>query len=673
MGVEFFATAAYSDGSYEYRGTILQCSGGVPISFLDTSFTGTPAAVISANKGLNSSRVFRNQCGSMVFIPHDNFRGTINDGVASVSLALAVHPLNGTYFDRFVRGIAPGEGAPISCACSGGLAKLLGAAVCGAPPPVKTPDLCVANPIIPGQGCKVQWETDYAFGGQSPLTFKRYYYSQSPYHAQSDSQRTLGNRWRHNHDVVINPAAAVNLALMLRDDGRILHFQPKPGSPNDWVSDGDTVGQLQKTATGWTYRESDDAVETFDAAGRRLTRVERGGLSLTYSYLSGTDRLSGIQDNFGRSLSLAYNAAGLVSTVTTPTGGLVSYAYDGSGNLTTVTTLTGHSRSYSYTSVTLGSYVEPALLVGIIDEKAASYASWTYDSSALAASSEHGGGVDRYTFTYQKDAGGKITGSSVTNPLNALTQYTFQSLLGASRVSSISHSLLPAVTQSFTYDANGNVASRTDFNGQLTTFTYDLTRNLETQRVEAAGQAAARTFTSEWHASYRLPLRVAEPLKRTTFGYDAAGNLLSRIEQATTDANGSLGFAALAVGSPRTWTFTYNALGQVLTADGPRSDVADVTTYTYFGAADPDLGKRGNLATVTNALGHLTEITAYDLNGRPLRVVDANGVATVLSYDASGRITGMTVGGEQTTFTYDPAGQLTRITLARQQPPGRHL
>ena len=37
---------------------------------------------------------------------------------------------------------------------------------------------------------------------------------------------------------------------------------------------------------------------------------------------------------------------------------------------------------------------------------------------------------------------------------------------------------------SLTYDANANVSSRTDFNGQKSCYAYDLSRNLETKRVE---------------------------------------------------------------------------------------------------------------------------------------------------------------------------------------------
>jgi YD repeat-containing protein len=99
-----------------------------------------------------------------------------------------------------------------------------------------------------------------------------------------------------------------------------------------------------------------------------------------------------------------------------------------------------------------------------------------------------------------------------------------------------------------------------------------------------------RTITTQWHASFRLPTRIAEPGRIADFSYDSNGNLLEKKLTAGTKT--------------RTWTYTYNVLGQVLTVNGPRTDVADIMTYTY----DP----HGNLATITNAPGHVTRITQYD-------------------------------------------------------------
>ena len=196
-----------------------------------------------------------------------------------------------------------------------------------------------------------------------------------------------------------------------------------------------------------------------------------------------------------------------------------------------------------------------------------------------------------------------------------------------------------------THNVNGNVASRTDWNGNRTDYTHDLARNLETSRTEGLTSAGAttpqtRTISTQWHATFHLPTVIAEPLRITTNVYDAEGTqcgaraaLCSRSIQATTDASGAQGFSATASGTPRTWTYTYNATGRVLTVNGPRSDVADVTTYTYYADNDADLGKRGNVATIANAAGHATSIIAYNAHSQPLVIVDPNGLPTTLTYD----------------------------------------
>ncbi len=93
--------------------------------------------------------------------------------------------------------------------------------------------------------------------------------------------------------------------------------------------------------------------------------------------------------------------------------------------------------------------------------------------------------------------------------------------------------------------------------------------------------------------------------------------------------------------------------------DGPRTDVTDPVTFTYYPAVDG-----GYLHTVTNAENQTTTFSNYNGFGKPEQVTDANGVATTFGYDGMGRMTSKTTAGLTTGYTYDNAGRLTRITLS---------
>ena len=134
----------------------------------------------------------------------------------------------------------------------------------------------------------------------------------------------------------------------------------------------------------------------------------------------------------------------------------------------------------------------------------------------------------------------------------------------------------------------------------------------------------------------------------------------SRSEQATTDTTGALGFAAGLTGTPRTWTYTYTTYGRVLTATDPNGKT---TTTSYYPDDDPDMGRRGNVASVTNAANHVTRFAAYNLHGQPTQIVDPNGLVTDLTYDLRLRLTSRKVGNELTTFSYEPTGLLKKVTL----------
>ena len=509
-------------------------------------------------------------------------------------------------------------------------------------------------------GNKHQAEVLYQGAGAFPLDLRIQYNSM-------DSSRLgrWGTQWQSNWDrsIGMGQGPASYIVGLYRPDGKVYFFWLSGGA---WIANAAIPGKLERftnasgIVTGWKYTSKQDEAELYDAAGKLLSITDRAGRTQTLTY-DIADRLIRVTDHYGRPLNFGYDSASRIVTSTDPNGGIIQYAYNASNNLATVTFPGSVVRTYHYENTSF-----PNALTGITDERGQRFANFSYDTQGRAIQSEHAGGADRHQFAFGTNS------TVVTDPLGTQRSYNFQIVQGFYRISSETQpagSGHGAGSRSYTYDANANLATRTDFLGNQTRYTYELARNLETSRVEAYGAPQARTTTTSWHATFRLPLQVAEPLRITSYTYDAQGNMLTRTLQATNDANGSQGFAATPVGTPRTWTWTYSSPGQMLTADGPRTDVSDLTTYTYYPANDPDLGRRGNLASTTNALSQITNITGYDAHGRPLTITDPNGLTTTLAYDARGRLAARSADGETTSYQYDGVGQLTRVTL----PDGSYL
>ena len=104
----------------------------------------------------------------------------------------------------------------------------------------------------------------------------------------------------------------------------------------------------------------------------------------------------------------------------------------------------------------------------------------------------------------------------------------------------------------------------------------------------------------------------------------------------------------------RSVSTTYNALGLVETTNGPRTDVADITTYAY--------DAQGHLTTVTNALGQVTTLANFDVLGNPQTLTDPNGVVSTLAYTPQGWLSSVSRGGFTTTYAYNAVGDITQLT-----------
>ena len=492
--------------------------------------------------------------------------------------------------------------------------KDLGACYCNP----SSPATAEGDPIDAGTGNKFQAETDFTGGPSTGLSLVRYYNSADP------KSSTFGAKWRSTWHRSLTVQSSTAAVVATRADGRQYAFWRNNGG--SYTSDPDVTTTLKPSSNGWLLAAPDDSVEMYDFAGTLLSVKTRASQTTTLSYNT-SGQLSRVTGQFGHILSFSYDASGRVSQVTAPDGGVYAYAYDAKGNLASVTRPDGKVRTYVYENTDF-----PNALTGLVDENGARSATWTYNTRGLATSSKLAGGANATTLAY--NSSGK---TDVTDARGNTHTYTFASFFDATKPLYLTGTPVQTSGGSqFSYDANGFLASRKDWNGNVTTYVHDARGN-ETSRTEASGTSLARVIATSWHATFHLPLQIVEPNRTTQLSYDGSGNLLTKTVTA-----GSL---------TRSWSYTYNGYGQVLTAKDPKGNV---TTYTY--------DAKGGPASITDALGHVTKYTSYDLNGRLLSMTDPNGLVTVLTYDKIGRLTSKTAGAEKTAYAYDAVGNLTQLT-----------
>jgi YD repeat-containing protein len=531
-------------------------------------------------------------------------------------------------------------------------------------------DCCVGNPVDPRTGNKFQEELDLSIPSPSKLEFRRYYNSKF-----ARIGGALGNGWRHSYDRAVSDdsSGTTRVVLVSRADGKVQQFR---FNGQLITADTDVPDRLELLANGgWKYTGADaDEVELYDATGRLLSIQNRVGQTQSLTY-DGGGNLSTVTDSFGRTLSFAYDAWKRIATMTDSASRTYTYGYsaDDKNNLVRITYPDASFRIYHYENAAF-----PNALTGITDENGDRFATWTYGSSGAATSSEHWGGAEKSTLSYFSSTRTDVMEFVDSNPVTSITRaYQFTTTAGVPKLSGINFACNTCGPQAKQYNTNGFVSKIRDWNSHDTNFTRSDANgraDLETLRVEGAGTPAQRSISTIWHPNFRLPVQIAEPLKITSFVYNGDGGVTCGMKadgvtavpgvacsmsvQGTSDTTGALGFGAAAVGAPRTWAFTYNSLGQVLSVNGPRLDVTDVTTYAY--------DAQGNLTTIEDALGHVAILSDHNAYGRPLRMEDANGLVTILTYDARQRLLSRELGGEVTTLTYDPVGQLVKVTLPDQ-------
>ncbi|MCU0692222.1 MAG: DUF6531 domain-containing protein, partial [Polyangiaceae bacterium] len=538
--------------SWSIGGNIGNC-GSLKIAGPDIVFSSKEEAIEFARKVLNS-----NGCGAGAPIyPADPWGGWV--GFADYSGAVLVGPLCSAGDPQVLLNRETGI-----CEFSNTLSydKSAGCPTGG--------QSCVrANPINLGIQNKLVQAIDYVGAGPFPLRLTR------AYNSRVTRVGTLGAKWVHGYERwLVSLAHTPNVVSLYRPDGRALTFRSADG--RNYAGDADTPDRVVATrdaggvVTGWEVSiATGDETERYNARGRLIALANRQGLTQTFAYSDGSAAppngataeggaaalpaglLLSATDPFGRSVRFFYDASYRVARIVLPDGGEIRYGYDATGEpaglLTTVIYQDARTLRYVYDEPALTTNrVKPTLLTGVIDENGERFADYGYDEYNRANLSAHRANGERVlVYSYVNNTGYQGGNVVESDPLGSSRTVQIAALNGVAVTPTISGAACPSCgPANRSFDGNGFLASETNWNGVPTTFARTDPggrKDLETRRVEASGTAQARTISTDWHATFRLPARVAEPLRITTDSYDANGNLLARSVQATSDATGAAG------------------------------------------------------------------------------------------------------------------------------------
>lgn len=504
------------------------------------------------------------------------------------------------------------------------------------------------------------WDELSVPGRGVPLSFSQTYSS-----ALAGRDSPLGPGWTDSY----------NLFLSFDASGKVTVHE-ESGSQVSFTLSGSTytppsyvLASLVKNGDGsYTFtRDKTQLAYRFDSSGRLVRESDRNGYQTNLAY-NGSGQLASVTDPAGRALSFSYGGNGKLASLTDPGGRTVRFAYDGAGNLSQLTDVAAGAWSFGYDA--------GHLLTSLTDPRGGRTTNTYTGSGQVSSQSDPLGRVTNYAYT--AGTGGAST-TLVTDPAGHQTRLAYQDL----RVTSLTRGFgtAQAATTGYTYDpATFDVAAQTDPNGHTTSSSYDARGNL-LSRTDPLGRS--------WQYTYNVfnePLTKTDPLGvSTTFSYDANGNLTaastpvgSQVSRttyaygdsshpgdltATTDPDGNTTTFGYDANGDRTNVtdpagdttgFAYNTIGELTSTTSPKGNVTS-STYDLF----------GDLASVTDPLGHTTG-RSYDPDRNLVALTDANGHTTSYAYDADNERTSETLAdGSTRTTAYNPDGTV------HQQVDGR--
>jgi RHS repeat-associated protein len=492
-------------------------------------------------------------------------------------------------------------------------------------------------------------------------------------------------RWPDGRTIGREFDAAARLAAYTDRGGRRSIFQLDPV--------GNLNALLYADATPADDGDNPRLTTEFDAADRLSALVSEAGHRTAFE-LDAAGQTIGIVDALGDRTSMTYDGVGRQTSRVDGLGRETRFEYDVAGNLTRTVHADGSSIRHVYDSL--------GRRVATIDQLERSWA-YEYDAvGRLVGVLDPLGNRTEYRYD---DAGNLL---SQRDALGRQTSFDYDSLGRRTAV------VLPlGQREQVSYDVLGRRASLRDFNGNEIRFEYDALNRL-IRKEYSDGGSVAFSYTATGRRE-----RAVDAAGKTAWEYDSRDGLVGRTEPDGSRIEYEVfpdGLASTVIGPFGTVRYEYDGkrrLTALIDRDGHRTsygyDAADNLVRTerpdgtvesrQYDALDrvtsvvnhhPLTGTvsshayaydaRGNLTTVTEQAGRSVEYTydaldrliredvndpvagdrvfehVYDAVGNRIETRDSVVGTTAFSYDANDRLARATHGSITTTFTYDNSG-----------------
>lgn len=513
-------------------------------------------------------------------------------------------------------------------------------------------ELTKANALLTGQSLSTFEDAGLPTEGAVSLTFARSY-------NQSISGRyeagRLGRGWTDNWNVFANTAANGDVTVTYGNEQR-LFLRNTDGS---YRSVAGNFARLELVSGALTVYETNNHRLIFRPDGKLDYVRDANDNRITVGY-NGAGQMTSLTHSRGQSLTFTYNGQGRIITVADSTGRTATYGYDASGeHLETVTDRYG-VMAMTY-STGQGAAREHALSNIVYPD--GSNMSMEYDSRGrlIQTQADPIATVPQYRHTVAYGPNGEV---SITNAEGATITYSYDHLgqprrvvdpLGRVTLMTFDQNHLPVqiirpdgTTFRNEYDARGNLLKMIEPDGRFTSNTYSPTNQL----LSTTDQRGNRTLYA-YDAFDNLEKVTYADLKENLYDYDPQGNVISWTNgrgqnlQYSYDALGRIATKTYADSS--TTTFNRDARGRVLSATNPSG------TYLFtYNALD-------QIETFTDPFGRSLAFE-YDSIGRRTQSEDQDGKIVNYIYDTAGRLKELRDGSNMliVSYAYDAIGRLTR-------------